>query len=115
MLYDSKKDEEYFDELVAQMTAGPCLVLCLAKVENATFHLFIFQRLMLSKTGESTLALLKEQQKKPQKVSALDSNHPKLIRFTQPTLKKVSKQKGRLSFQMTRKRLHLSNLMLLTR
>ena len=32
MLYDSKKDEEYFDELVAQMTAGPCLVLCLAKV-----------------------------------------------------------------------------------
>ncbi|CBY41612.1 unnamed protein product, partial [Oikopleura dioica] len=33
MLYDSKKDEEYFDELVAQMTAGPCLVLCLAKID----------------------------------------------------------------------------------
>ena len=34
MLYDSKKDEEYFDKLVAEMTAGPCLVLCLAKVRE---------------------------------------------------------------------------------
>lgn len=39
MLYDSKKDEEYFDELVAQMTAGPCLVLCLAKVAQY-FHAY---------------------------------------------------------------------------
>ena len=33
-LYESHKEEGHFDALVQEMTAGPCLVLCLAR-ENA--------------------------------------------------------------------------------
>ena len=31
-LYDAQKEEDHFETLISEMTSGPCLVLCLAKV-----------------------------------------------------------------------------------